>query len=203
MKIPSGRFCITYLVIILISTIILTPILPVSLSKTTVEQWDITHLDKYHGKIGSWHYNNFLQQLKTAEQQLARDYQTQGHPGQYNLLHILFMLLQNNGMISLKDHPFLVGTLKFISTLDDLVNNWVVEKWVDKELRDLITQIHTMLTNYQQILTQRDYNSLADTNHTPGKDEFQRGSLPYLLVTAHSVSVQAYIRKLLTLFASK
>ncbi|MGR8999860.1 MAG: hypothetical protein ACU88J_12550 [Gammaproteobacteria bacterium] len=147
---------------------------------------NITDRDAYDGTDGSANFDAFISYIEKVEKNYKSD------PSEKNLLDLLFVLIQQLGVIyNYKGVGFGTGLKAFayfwkghrLSRLNFKASNF------EKRL----FQLADVVKNYEIIFKARDFGGVVDSTHKVSQADkkkgiMQRGSILYLLMESHSTS---------------
>jgi hypothetical protein len=159
-----------------------------------IEQYHVFEEDKYNGTDGSKNFDAFISYIKGIEDRCAEK------PSEYDLLDLVFTLLQQMGVIY---HYKGIG---FGSALKGFANVWKGKRLSNLDFsasnfEKRLFQLAEMVENYQKIFAKRDFGGIVDTKHIVSDEDkkdgvMQRGSIPYLLLESHSTSRRILLPKI-------
>ncbi len=150
--------------------------------KDKITKKDVTSRDEYYGKAESFNYYNFIKRIEEIEKKYNSE------PNQTNLLDLIFTLLQQVGVIyEFKGIGF--GTMLKTFAYNIKINRWRKLNFKAKEFEKRIFQLANLVKSLETIFRERDFGGLTDKSNEHGPlSEETPGSIPYLLVEAHSTS---------------
>ena len=149
---------------------------------------DVTNRDKYASKPEALNYYKFISYIEEIEKKYEND------ANQTNLLDLIFTLI----VAELGESSYSYKGIKFGSALKGFANALKVNRWRNlnfkaNEFEKRVFQLANLVQKFQEIFEKRDFGGLKDKSHKLTKEDkekkvLQRGSIPYLLIEAHSTS---------------
>ena len=163
-----------------------TPQFKNSFLANKIEQYNVSHEDKYDGSDGSKNFDAFISYVKGIENRCTNK------PSEYDLLDLVFTLLGQMGVV------YKYKGVGFGTALKIFANWWRYNRWSHlsfsaSDFEKRLFQLADVVDNYQKIFQARDFGGIVDTQDVLTKNEkkegkMQRGTINYLLIVSHSIS---------------